>query len=389
MGDVTTSGTLAPVDALDAPVDVAVVGAGIVGLAVALEGARRGLRVALVERNVRLVGASVRNFGHICVTAQTGAVLEYALKARSAWLDLADRARLWLRESGTLVVARADDELAVLEEFAAERGADQVRLLHGGQVGEIAPIRDAAVIGGAYLPLDLRVDPRSTTPRLLEHAGAAGVRIFLDTNVLGVEEGVLHTSRGRLRAALVVLALGHDLDRLAPAAARAAGLRRCTLHMLRIASPRLVTIDPAVLTGTSLLRYPAFADTQGAAAVRARLASTRPELLAAGVNHMITQHPSGDLLVGDTHAYAATVDPFADEQLDDLLLAETAQLLGVMTAVRERWRGTYAWAAGHQVLVTAPVPGVTAVTVASGIGMTTALGLAPAVLDGTALSLAA
>jgi glycine/D-amino acid oxidase-like deaminating enzyme len=49
--------------------DLAVVGAGILGLASALAGARRGLRVAVIDRDARANGASVRNFGFVTVPA--------------------------------------------------------------------------------------------------------------------------------------------------------------------------------------------------------------------------------------------------------------------------------------------------------------------------------
>ena len=45
--------------------DLAVVGAGIVGLATALAGARRGMRVLVIDADPQAKGASVRNFGQI------------------------------------------------------------------------------------------------------------------------------------------------------------------------------------------------------------------------------------------------------------------------------------------------------------------------------------
>jgi len=152
--------------------------------------------------------------------------------------------------------------------------------------------------------------------------------------------------------------------------------------MLQVAAPGGRTIEPAILTGLSLLRYPAFRACPSAAAVRDRIGADQPDLLAADVNLMLTQHRDGDLLVGDTHTYADTPEPFQDEALDRLLLDQTARLLGVPGLdVRWRWRGIYAWAEREEFLIAEPAPRVRAVAVTTGIGMTTALGLAPAVLD--------
>ena len=50
--------------------DLAIVGAGICGLAHALAATRRGLRVAVIERDAQANGASIRNFGFVTVTGQ-------------------------------------------------------------------------------------------------------------------------------------------------------------------------------------------------------------------------------------------------------------------------------------------------------------------------------
>ncbi|MBA3781924.1 MAG: FAD-dependent oxidoreductase, partial [Nocardioides sp.] len=94
--------------------DLLVVGSGIVGLGHAVEAVRRGLTVTLVEREDRVVGASVRNFGHSCATAQAGVALDLARASRERWLELGRHAGFWVGTTGTVVVARADDELVLL-----------------------------------------------------------------------------------------------------------------------------------------------------------------------------------------------------------------------------------------------------------------------------------
>ena len=364
-----------------APVDVLIVGAGIVGLAHAVDAVARGLSVAVVERDEFARGASVRNFGHCCATAQSGDALRYALAARPIWRQLAKAAGFWCGDTGTVVVARADDEYAVLTEFHAERGDDQVVLLDAAGVRDRVPV-GAGAIGGAWLPLDLRVDARAAVAAIAAWLAEQGVRFHWRTTVLGVEPGQVLTSRGRLDAANIVVAVGHDVDRYFPDLADDAEVTRCSLHMLRVANPTDRPVEPGVFTGLSLLRYNGFTACPSAADVRARFARTRPELLDHVVNLMFTQLPDGDLTIGDTHTYANTVRAYRDEELDELVLAETARLLGVdRLIVRERWRGVYA-SAPEPFLIAAPMPDVRVVSVTSGIGMTTALGLAPEVLDG-------
>nr|WP_062330644.1 TIGR03364 family FAD-dependent oxidoreductase [Herbidospora sakaeratensis] len=354
-------------------VDVVVVGAGIVGLAHAVDAVRRGLTVAVVERDGHATGASIRNFGHGCVTAQAGAALGYAIDARATWVRLAREAGFWLRESGTVLAARHDDEMAVLEEFREERG-DQVVLLPAGKV----PVE---AVGGALFPLDIRVDPREAVGAVARWLAGQGVTFLWETSVHTIEPGLVGTSRGPITAKAVVVCVGHDVDRHFPDLSRRFGVRRCALHMLRVANPVPHDFDPAVLTGFSMLRYDGFATLPTAPKVRARLEAESPHLVDAGLNLMFTQRPDGDLTIGDTHRYATTLDPFNAEELDRFVLDEIARLLGVARLdVRERWRGVYA-SADRPFLDVSPVPGVRVVSVTSGIGMTTAFGLAPRVLD--------
>ncbi len=372
-------------------VDLCVVGAGVVGLAHAHEGRRRGLRVALLEREQRAVGASVRNFGHAFFAGVSdGEDLECALRSRERWLELGARARLHMRTAGTLVVARSEDELEVIEGAAANprRG---IRMLTPIQAGELAPIATPGLLGAAHCTLDVRVDPRGAVAglaRLLE--GDPGARVYWGACVEEVEPGAVHSAALSVRAPMTVICPGPDYTAL-PSSVRGglARLTLCKLQMLRVAAPAGRRYEPALVTGLSMVRYPAFTAQPASERVRRRLLEERPDLLRHGIHLLVTQLPDGDLIIGDTHEYGETPEPFAAEQLDELLLAEARALLGVdALAVRERWIGIYPAAAGAHLagggdhfLVGAPLEGVRVVEVTSGLGMTMALGHAGAVLD--------
>ncbi|AYG05220.1 TIGR03364 family FAD-dependent oxidoreductase [Gryllotalpicola protaetiae] len=366
--------------------DVAVVGAGVVGLAHAWHAVRAGLRVVVLERDEFAVGASIRNFGHICTTAQSGLVYEYALRAREEWLTIGADAGIPVAAHGTAVIARRPEELAVLEEFVGERSDDNV-LLTPAQLADRLGFDAPGALGGAWLSLDLRVDSPTAIPAFAAHLAGRGVEFRYRSNVLAVESDRVVTTAGDVAADRVIVAVGHDVDRFFPALAEEHGVVRCRLRMIEADAPAGITVDPGVFTGTSLLRYDGFAETKSAEALRDALAREAPALGEHGVNLMFTQRLShsgaaGRLVLGDTHHYSLTETPFEDEASDELLLAEFRELLGAdHLVVRRRWRGVYASSPRGPYLVASPAPGVTAVSVTSGIGMTTALGLAASVLD--------
>ena len=360
--------------------DLVVVGAGIVGLAHAVEAIKRGLSVLVIERDERAVGASVRNFGHGCVTGQLGENQAWALAARDRWHELARDAGFWIGTGGAVIAARSADELAVVQELVGS-GHGDARLLDRRQVAEHVDLSDD-VLGGAHLPLDIRVNPREAVGAIAAWvSGQRSGAIWWSTSMLGLDGDVVRTSRGDVTAGRTVVCVGHNVDRVFPDIAATAGVQRCALHMLRVASPGTRTIAPAVLSGTSLLRYPAFKAMPAAAALHERYERDHADLLGAGLNLMFTQLPNGDLTVGDTHGYATTLGAYNDEALDDLVLDETARLLGEdRLTVKQRWRGVYA-SAPRDTLVAAVSATATVVAVTSGVGMTIAHGLAGTVLD--------
>ncbi|MCI1019088.1 TIGR03364 family FAD-dependent oxidoreductase [Microbacterium sp. C5A9] len=358
--------------------DVVVVGSGIVGLGSAYAAVRRGMRVIVVDRTDGPIGATVRNFGHLCIGAQAGDARRYADASRDLWLRLARDAGFWLRESGTLVAARHPDEIAVLDEAARDGG---IRMLDADELLRLAPLRAEGLLGGAHIETDLQTDPRTAAAAIVRHLAALGVEFRFRTAVTAIRgrrggSSRVETTRGAIEADAVVVAVNHDIDQLLPEIAERVGVVRCALDMMRAAVTVGHPLAAPLLTGWSLVRYGRFADSASAAILRERLHAERPDLAALDLNQMYTQLPDGTLIIGDSHATAVAPAPFQPEAAFTAFLAE-AQALFDMPAPRvlERWQGVYA-KGPKDFLIERGEEGVLVLAATTGIGMTTGLGLA-------------
>ncbi|MCA5891955.1 FAD-dependent oxidoreductase [Isoptericola sp. NEAU-Y5] len=394
---------------LPASVDLVVVGAGVVGLAHAVEAHARGHSVLVVDRDPHAGGASARRSGHVAVTTQDAATLSCALATRERWLKLAREAGFWAKDTGAVVVARTAAELAVLDDLVAARDGD-AQLLDAAAARDRAGVPGDDLVGGAFLPLDLRVEMRDALASIAAWLDAQPrADVAWGTTAWTFEAGsgrsLVRTSRGDVVARRVLVAVGADLDRFYPAEAARAGLRHDVRQVLRVAAPGADPghgpAAPVVLDGTTLLRDAAYAHSPSRADVRARLLAESPELLDAGVHLSFTRHAEhgdGSVVVGDARdpeprghdGSGLERSPARSEAADELLLRAASGLLGGPLRVQRRWtvpdvvlprarRGPFA---GTPFLVLDPVPGVTTVTVADGLGTTTALGLAAKVVDG-------
>jgi D-hydroxyproline dehydrogenase subunit beta len=354
--------------------DLAVVGAGIIGLATALAGARRGMRVVVADADARANGASVRNFGFITVTGQErGLMWRRARRSREVWREVAASAGIPVVHTGLWMLARRTESAAVLEAFLDTEMAEGCRLLSAAEARRRCPALCAPSLEAVLeSTLDLRVESRTAIPRLAEWLEEAhGVTLLRNTRVLDVAVPGVRTSRGELEAGYVAVCPGDDFNGLY--AERLAGytLTRCKLQMLRLASPGFA-LPAALMSDLGLARYAGYAALPAAAPLKARLAREQPEHLRHGIHLIVVQSGDGSLVVGDSHHYAPTPDPFGAEVVDALILGELRAALGIEPpAVLERWVGTYASAGERLVLLDAPQPRVRIVIVTCGAGAST------------------
>jgi FAD dependent oxidoreductase TIGR03364 len=228
-----------------------------------------------------------------------------------------------------------------------------------------------------FSPHERRVESADAIPRLAAWLHEAhGVRFLRRTAVHAVEPGRIETSRGPIAATLVVVCPGDDLVSLYPHRLAGYGVQRVKLQMLRLMPARPVSLRAAVMTDLSLIRYLGYAELPEAAALRARLEREQAQHIAAGVHLIAVQSADGSLVVGDTHVYGSSPDPFAEERFDALVLEEfQAVFPGLDYRITQRWIGTYASLDDRLALCDAPAPNVRLVVVTSGTGASTAFAI--------------
>lgn len=358
--------------------DLAVVGAGIVGLATALAGARRGLRVVVIDRDAQTNGASVRNFGLVMVTGQErGSMWARARRSREVWREVADAAGIPIVHTGLWMTARRPESVGVLEAFMATEMAAGCRLLSPAEARrrcpQLAAPEMAAVLESTF---ELRVESREAIPRLAAWlASQHDVAFMRNTAVRVIDMPSVHTSRGRVQADRVAVCPGDDFNGLYPERLGFYPLTRCKLQMLRLADPGF-KLPGALMSDLGLGRYLGYADLQAAAPLKARLAVEQADHLKHGIHLIVVQSADGSLVVGDSHHYASTPDPFSHEEVDALILDEFRSALGIEPPTTiERWIGTYASATDRPVLIDDPEPSVRLAIVTCGAGASTAFAI--------------
>jgi glycine oxidase len=205
--------------------DVAVVGAGVIGLSIAWRLALRGLSVVVLERATAGAGASLAATGMLAAAAEHEPgchdLLSLALESQRQWPEF--RAQLEaqsghdidFRECGTLVVALNRDEVERLRfrHVLHKRCGLPTRYLSGSEARQFEPALRPSVAGALYCSEDHQVDPRLVIAALRSAFVRAGGRLVEHCAVRGIDfeggrsVGIL-TAEEACRAPVVVLAAG-------------------------------------------------------------------------------------------------------------------------------------------------------------------------------------
>jgi len=206
-------------------VDVVVVGAGVIGLAIAREAARAGMSVRLFDRGEAGGEASSASAGILAAQLEAhhpGPILPLALASRALYPGLVAALReesgvdVDLRRDGALVVARGAamaDELERTFQFQRGRGLAVERLDAPG-LRRAEPALTEAAVFGLRLPDEASLDPVLLVRALRLAAERAGVGLTTGTEVAGLSvaagrvTGVRSADGAEHPAGAVVIAAG-------------------------------------------------------------------------------------------------------------------------------------------------------------------------------------
>ncbi len=368
---------------------VAVVGAGIVGLAHAWAAAKRGHQVHVFERTASPQGASIRNFGMVWPIGQPfGPAHDLALWSRGLWQEVAEESGIWLNPCGSLHVAHHDDEMSVLEEFAAASRQSNCprQLLTADQVTQRSPaVRRENLRGGLWSETEMGVNPPAAIQGLARWLATwSNIHFHWSTaiqHVTPLSYGLVELvdQRGeKYHVQRVDICSGADLQNLFPELLQSAAMRLCKLHMMRtVSQPSQWRIGPHLASGLTLRHYSSFANCPTLPQLQKRIAEQEPRLDQYGIHVMASQNEHGEIILGDSHEYDAQIEPFDKVEIDELILQELHKIFDFPNwKIGQRWHGIYAKLTGQLFWSAQPFPNCHLVTGLGGNGMTLSLAVA-------------
>ena len=292
-----------------ASIDVAVIGAGVTGLASARAIARDGRSVCVLERHPRPgLDTSTRNSGviHAGIYHPPGS-LKSTLCVRGNRLMYAfcEEMRVPHARCGKLVVAADEHEQDALEsllQMGRENGVDGLELVNTQFVAQREP--HVRAVAALLSPNSGIVDAEAYVRALLQSCGEAGVAFLPDSKLLAAEphaDGVmLHTARESILAGQVVNAAGLYADEVSALL----GGERFTIYPCRGEYAELATSKRHLVNG---LVYPL------------------PHASGHGLGVHLVRTTGGEVWLGPTIQYQERKDDYDGDRLPVEAFVEPAQ----------------------------------------------------------------
>lgn len=364
-----------------------VIGAGIVGLAMARSLSEKGYSVTVFERNEKAVGASVRNFGMVWPIGQpVGKLYERALRSKSIWKKVCSESGLWYNEVGSLHLAYNDLEWEVLQQFAeADKSKRPVAVINADEaLSKSEAVNPIGLKGALWSADEMIVESRVAIEKLPAYLNEKyGVVFHFNTAINNISYPFVYSGKQKWEADIMYLCSGPDLETLYPEVFAANYFTKSKLQMMRlIMQPDGWRIGPSLCGGLSLIHYKGFQSASSLPALKKYYEENMPDYIKWGIHVMVSQNAEGELTIGDSHEYGLVFDPF-DKAFINKLIIDYMKQFAMFKDWRmiQSWHGIYPKRTNGEIdFIYSPEQGVTIVNGLGGNGMTLSFGLAEEVV---------
>ena len=205
--------------------DVVIIGAGVVGSAIARELSHYEISVALLDSSEDVGNATSKANTAILHTGfdMVPGSLESSLVRKGYFLlkEYARESGIATEPVGALLVAWSDEELANLPKIAEKaiaNGYNDCEIIVSKKVYELEPNLGPGALGALTVPDEWIIDPWSTTVAYATQAKRSGIKIFLNTKVNSVstkeEIHTLITNVGDVHTRFVINVAGLYSDEI-------------------------------------------------------------------------------------------------------------------------------------------------------------------------------
>lgn len=196
--------------------EVAIIGGGIVGCAIAYYVAKSGIDCVLIEKDDIASGTSSRCDGNITIVDKDpGFDSLMSLKSQELTVDLKDELDLGFeyRALGSLLVCENDHEMQAAKEWVDIQNAAGLKfnLLDRSDLRQESPFFADDIPGGLECETDSLINPYLFCYSLIEKAKQYGLRVHTKAEVTGIskkENFTIETTKGTFTAKQVVNAAG-------------------------------------------------------------------------------------------------------------------------------------------------------------------------------------
>ena len=175
--------------------DVAVIGAGVTGCAIARELSRYNLKVCVTEREEDVcsgtskANSAIVHAGYDAVPGSQKA--RFNVEGNRMMEALSKDLEFDFKQNGSLVLCFAQEDMPALEELyqkGVTNGVEGLQILTGDQVREMEPNVTDTVVAALYAPTGGIVCPFGLTIALAENACENGVEFLFNTGIEAVKK---------------------------------------------------------------------------------------------------------------------------------------------------------------------------------------------------------